>query len=335
MSETGSGQSIQSADLPHNISFGHQTPLIYGMRPGGIIDKPAEALAENAAIKTEAVAAVVTAAKDDPVLLAAIATAQPSGPVIAIINQSTVLPDIDVTSAIAHLQIQLDRDFLPVWGNTAQLKLITDINELETTDWLLALLDNSDQAGALGYHDMTDSGQPMAKVFVATDKQYNLSWTVTTSHELLEMIMDPYISNVIFNQTSNTGGRLYAFEMCDAVEEDNDGYNINGTQVSDFIYPAWFEAFRAANSTKFDHTGKLHKPFDIAAGGYSSVFPIPNKHGWLQVYSQKIGQRLQLKLQRDSRTTRRMRGGLNHLAIAIEQKDTCVDIGRLDQLLAE
>jgi hypothetical protein len=32
--------------------------------------------------------------------------------------------------------------------------------------WLIGVFDNSDQAGVLGYHDLTEDGLPLAKVFV-------------------------------------------------------------------------------------------------------------------------------------------------------------------------
>jgi len=49
------------------------------------------------------------------------------------------------------------------------------------------ILDDSDQAGALGYHDLTSDGLPIGKVFAASDLKAGTSWTVTASHELLEM----------------------------------------------------------------------------------------------------------------------------------------------------
>jgi hypothetical protein len=39
--------------------------------------------------------------------------------------------------------------------------------ELPAPDsWWLVFLDNSDQAGALAYHDLTNEGLPLSKVFV-------------------------------------------------------------------------------------------------------------------------------------------------------------------------
>ena len=77
----------------------------------------------------------------------------------------------------------------------------------------------------------------MGKVFAKTDLQYNSSWTVTASHELLEMLGDPEINLGVFVQPNAQTGRLYAYENCDACESDNYGYQIGNILVSDFVFP--------------------------------------------------------------------------------------------------
>lgn len=58
-------------------------------------------------------------------------------------------------------------------------------------------------------------------------------WTVTASHELLEMLEDP--TGRIYDR-----GRLR--EICDPVE--NRSYLIGGVRLSDFVTPAWFTSGR-------------------------------------------------------------------------------------------
>ena len=60
--------------------------------------------------------------------------------------------------------------------------------------WQISVTDNPDQAGALGYHELTSRGTPLGKVFAGLDLQSGGSWTVTLSHELLEMLADPWIN---------------------------------------------------------------------------------------------------------------------------------------------
>ncbi|MGI4851476.1 MAG: hypothetical protein ACRYGR_05995, partial [Janthinobacterium lividum] len=110
---------------------------------------------------------------------------------ISVINSSTQITDKEAENVVAALQIQLDRDFTPVWGVSAKLHNVGHGGKPVAGHWWLSLLDNSDQAGALGYHDLTNEGLPAGKAFIASDVQYGLAWSVTISHELLEMLIDP------------------------------------------------------------------------------------------------------------------------------------------------
>jgi hypothetical protein len=212
------------------------------------------------------------------------------GPTIYIQNQTSVLSDAQVQSAIAALQIQLDRDWQPVWGTTATLMFASRNQTVPTTAWLISMLDNSDYYGALGYHDETSSGRPYGRVFAKDDITYGYSWTVTLSHELLEMMLDPYINLTVFAQDSATSGLIYAYEVCDACEDDSLGYTINGVKVSDFVYPAWFDIMITDyTGVKFDHMSRLTAPFQLYTGGYIGVFPVPNDNiGWSSINAEKI-----------------------------------------------
>jgi hypothetical protein len=137
---------------------------------------------------------------------------------IAFGNRSTVVTDTDVASVVKALKRQITRDFVPTWGTDANIVFFAKPALPPKDAWIVAILDDSDQAGALGYHDITSSGLPLAKVFAKSDKENGLSWTVTASHELIEMLGDPEISLTIFDQTDNTSGRLFAYEFCDACE---------------------------------------------------------------------------------------------------------------------
>lgn len=51
--------------------------------------------------------------------------------------------------------------------------------------------------------------------------------------------------------------------------------------MTDFVYPAYLEAFHKAGSVPFDHLKKVKKPFQILSGGYQIIF----KNGkWSQVF---------------------------------------------------
>jgi hypothetical protein len=202
---------------------------------------------------------------------------------IAVINASTVLTDDQVKAVLPALQTQVSRDFAPVWGPDAALTFVATSSAPPAGSWWLGIFDNSDQAGALGYHDLTAEGLPLGKAFAGSDMQYGYQWTVTASHELLEMLADPDINLTVFAQADPGSGVIYMHEVCDACEADQYAYPINGIQVSDFVFPAWFESFRATGSTQFDQGKRISAPYQLLQGGYIGVFDVTAGTGWQQV----------------------------------------------------
>lgn len=178
---------------------------------------------------------------------------------IACINKATTPLGVDLDKLIAALQACYDQDSVPIWGYPVKLYITTTA---KSSDWQLVFFENADQADALGYHDLTVQGQPISKVFVKTTLDDKQLVSVTACHELFEMAIDP-VAN-LWAQASD--GTLYAYEMCDAVEEDT--YMVNGIAMSNFLHPAWFEPFKHQPGTKFDHLGRLKSPFSMTKGGY-------------------------------------------------------------------
>jgi hypothetical protein len=228
---------------------------------------------------------------------------------ISVINESTVLADADVVPVVAALQKQVSNDFRPVWAMDAELSIVPRGTQPPSGNWWLVLLDDSDQANALGYHDLTTDGLPIGKVFAASDLKAGTSWTVTASHELLEMLGDPNINLTVFVQNSNTAGVLYAYEVCDACEDDSLGYQVDNVLLSDFVYPAWFESFRTEGSTQFDRMNKIQNPFQLLVNGYIGIFTVNSGSGWTQQTAEK---RPTNALNRGNVGTRRERRNIPH-----------------------
>lgn len=183
-------------------------------------------------------------------------------PTIACINQATVDLGVDFDALIAALQKFVDENFAPIWGTHATLQKAADFI---SGAWAMLFIDTADQAGVLGYHDLTPDGLPVSKVFVKTTIADGQKVSVTACHELAEMLVDPAINL----WAEGAGGTLYAYEMSDAVEEEE--FDIDGIAMSDFVFPAYFEGFRAPGSTQFDFLKKISQPFQILSGGYSLV----------------------------------------------------------------
>jgi hypothetical protein len=201
---------------------------------------------------------------------------------IYIVNHSTVLPDNEIEVCLPAFQTFISHVHA-YWPKTATLKFVTPAN-LPKNVWTIVVADDSDQAGALGYHDFTPGAKPVSYVFAKTDQDYGYSWSVTLTHELAEMMVDPYINDAI--QVSNT--KFFASEVGDPVEDDSYGYEITtkaGTKVlvSDFVTPAWF--IPGHLGPVYDHAKHCTKPLQLLSGGYMSVYV--SGHGWSQITAEK------------------------------------------------
>lgn len=217
---------------------------------------------------------------------------------VAVINASTCVSEAELAAAVKALQVQVSRDFAPAWGIDAQLEPFTHAEaaagRIPADAWWLSILDNSDEAGALGYHDVTPAGAPLGKSFAGTDKQYGESWTGTLSHELLEMLADPEINRCVLvphpDPKHHRLDGLFAYEVCDACESDQFGYDIDGIAVSDFVTPAWFQPSLAGRKARFDFGGYIGAPMALLPGGYISVMYLGAGHGWTQITADHAAQ---------------------------------------------
>ena len=193
-------------------------------------------------------------------------------PSIVLIDKTHHAWGAKVTGLRAPLQKFVDEHFGPVWGISAKLHVAT---EFVAGSWAMVFLDTADEPGALGYHDLTPDGLPLAKIFTQTTLRDRQKVSVTACHELAEMLVDPAINLSV--QTPD--GQFYAYETCDAVEGLE--FDIDGVAMSDFVYPSWFEGFRATRSDQFDHLSEVAGPFEILTGGYMPAF-VSGK--WTQVF---------------------------------------------------
>jgi hypothetical protein len=197
---------------------------------------------------------------------------------IAVVNASTVVSEDEVLAATAAVQIQVRRDFAPVWNIDADLAVVPAGASPPVGAWWAIILDNSDLGSALGYHDLTSDGQPLAKVFAGTAKQSGEPWTTLLSHEVLEMLADPYIYLTAL-APGEFGLLLYPYENCDACQSPKYGYLIGDQLVSDFVYPAWFDPNQTPGS-QLDFGKHIQRPFQLLPGGYSLIYDLSLGTGW-------------------------------------------------------
>jgi hypothetical protein len=225
---------------------------------------------------------------------------------IAVINQSTLVSNAEINTMCQAIQVQLNLHVLPAWNmKAATIQFYADASKVPGYAWVVSMLDNSTQAGALGYHSL-DSDKVDAFIFAApvlqnggavmvytpsNPTQYLVS--ATLSHEVCEMIGDRYANGFSVGPTDSSGYNLYCQELCDPVEDGTYAVPMDGYQVgvSNFLFPSWFnpEATLAANAP-FDYMKVLTAPYTMTAGGYIIVAQMTNEN---QVTTQqKFGEKM-------------------------------------------
>jgi hypothetical protein len=229
---------------------------------------------------------------------------------IELINACTVLTDDQIAAWLPALQAQVSGDFYPRWGRDAKLIFTPKGSRPHPGTWWAAVTDNSDAAGALGYHDITPAGLPTINIFAGTALQFGLSPSVTASHEIVETLADAHIDKAI-----QVGALFYAYEIADACEEDRFGYQIDGVLVSDFVTPAWFDG----TDGPFDRQGAITAPRQLLAGGYIGVLDLNNVGaGWGQIDAREPAHPARRNVTRGSRRDRRRRGSTAWRVSAID-----------------
>ena len=138
---------------------------------------------------------------------------------VEVINHSTVVTREQLQNMAAAWQLQVRRDFAPLYGIGNGLT-VTVVDALTPGRWPMVVTDTLDVANALGYHDIDSHGSPVMKIGAGLDIQHGLSVSVTGSHELLETLLDPFI-DCTYQLGRSTFG---AMEVCDPVEADRLGY---------------------------------------------------------------------------------------------------------------
>lgn len=115
-------------------------------------------------------------------------SSDPVIPKIALqISSSKKIQYNDLVNLAPALQTQIDRDFFPMWRKRAQIFPLQKNENIPDGVWPISFVDPVDEPNheGLGVH-LDNNGKPYAFV---TDEG---DWTITASHEILEMVGDPH-----------------------------------------------------------------------------------------------------------------------------------------------
>jgi hypothetical protein len=205
---------------------------------------------------------------------------------IALVSLSRDISTRSLLQASAALQKQLTRDFNPIWGLRATVDTFEDLSsvpsdyhpivlfsdseelvgQLEVAigpELMARLVDDFERDRLTGLHLNAFTRQPFALV-EASD-----AWSVTLSHEMLEMIADPYGNRLIAaaHPLDKRQRVKYLLEVCDPCQAV--WYPVNGVPVSDFYTPRYFDPV-GIDGGRYSFTGQITRPLEILENGYLS-----------------------------------------------------------------
>lgn len=203
---------------------------------------------------------------------------------VALVDETGRIDQTELAHVAGALNEQVLRDFAPVWHVRASVGAYP---QPPANTWAIRIRASLDEPGALGYH--TDDGNQPVSYVMHTD-----TWPQTCSHELLEMLADPWGNRMhggrlpagiedrfadfgLKHPTSHVG---YLLEACDPPEATS--YDVGGVELSDFLLPPWYSATTRAHVT-YSFAGGCKRPREVAPGGYVS-FLCPDGH-WRQVFA--------------------------------------------------
>jgi phospholipase C len=205
--------------------------------------------------------------------------------IISIVNRSKNIKDPELQRVIRAINQQVASDFEPYWSFGATLRLEgqigkqpdkTSLPELRG-DAVIYVWDDIDVEDALGYHDTNARGIPYAFVFSDLAKQLHENWTVTLSHEVLELIGDAQCNLLVQGPHPEHPALevFHWFEMCDAVQSQT--YKIDDVEVANFLLPLYFTAEEQEGGRNdflgtLDKHGKTLPSFGVAEGGYIGFY---------------------------------------------------------------
>lgn len=230
--------------------------------------------------------------------------------IISVINHTNgQVADEKLQAVIRAINRQIAEDFEPYWGIGAALRLegksgqkpqkqnVADMRG----DAVIYLWDTVNADDALGYHDANNRGIPFGFVFTELSKRLGENWTVTLSHEALELIGDPEV-NLLVQGPHPADPKIDVFhwyEMCDAVQAE--GYAIDGIEVSNFLLPLYFTGGEEAGGRNDflgrTHHGKTLRSFGVNPGGYIGFFnPATGDHETFSMKGDTVAaKRLEIK----------------------------------------
>jgi hypothetical protein len=233
--------------------------------------------------------------------------------------------DADTLAATAAaFNTQVQRDLPKFWGVNASVRALPNPKKIPVGVWPVMIVSNL-PPGEGGVHE-DKHHQPFALVEMSQERDM---WTIAASHEIVEMLVDPYGNRMHSSRSIEVHGKdivdgpqefSYLVEAADPCEGDPFAYSIEGVAVTDFITPNFYDPVTTSGA-RYSFTGAIQRPRQILAGGYISwVNPADNEWYQLQYFDPSAAPKI-VKLGPASNTGGNLRTWVDSLSRPLRRKD--------------
>ena len=180
----------------------------------------------------------------------------------------------EMSQVAAAIQKQVMRDFGPAWDIEATVGAFPSLEDVPTDYWKATVIADIGSS-AYGFH-RTETGQPYALI------QWRDHWSISASHEILEMLADPGGDRLIAGQSPHPEqGRVqFLVEVCDPCADDAYHYTVNNVPVSCFYTKRYFDPVTAPG-VQYSFTEDINEPRKVLPGGYLTWLE-PETNTWWQ-----------------------------------------------------
>jgi hypothetical protein len=228
---------------------------------------------------------------------------------VAVISQSDNVDFGAASRAAAAIQQQVANEFGDAWHVSATVAAFPTLQDM-TDGFTPVVVRDVLPVAALGAHVSEAGDRAFALVAFSGSR-----WTVTLSHEVLELIIDP-LGTTWFDGPSPRQPDVpvrFLAEVCDPCQGDACAYaGAGGVPVSDFVTPDYYTA---AGPGSYTFRGNITRPRTVARGGYLT-WRDPLDGTWGQLFDDGSGPGFRTPTPQELRPDLHLRGEVDRDAEA-------------------
>jgi hypothetical protein len=192
---------------------------------------------------------------------------------VALVSETAALAISELAVVAAAIQKQVARDLSQHWELQGTVSAFAHLEDVPAGYWPVIVRDDIAEDAAGTHCD--DHGQPVALVTSGP------GWSVTASHEVLEMLVDPFGNRRVAGPSPKEGqGRVeFLVEVADPVGGST--YPVNGIDVCDFCTPRYFDPV-ASGGVQYCQSGNITGPRQLLPDGYLTWHDPVGNEWWQQ-----------------------------------------------------